>query len=92
MRPHLNPEPEESDDSFESLDDIIDQHVPEDDKANTFIGDGKLEELDEEGEQDEEEGSVEDSAKDSEEDGSADGSAEHDDSHDEDDCDDDDGS
>ena len=54
MRARLNPEPAESDDSSESIDDVIDRHAQAYNQDNASIDDGgadsEAEELDEEDE------------------------------------------
>ena len=74
MRARLNPEPAESDDSSESIDDVIDRHVQAYNQDNAFIDDGgadsEAETLDEEDEEADDVADEEADEKDSEEDGS----------------------
>ena len=74
MRACLNPEPAESDDSSESIDDIIDWHAQAYNQDNAFIDDGradsKAETLDEEDEEADDVADEEADEEDSEEDGS----------------------
>ena len=76
VRAHLIPEPAESDDSSESVDDVIDRHAQAYNQDNAFIGDGGADSDAEEPEEEDEEADdeadeeLEADEEDSEEDGS----------------------